>query len=118
MNTILLFIIMKIGIVASMLFWAALLYLLYLLVGFCRLWWGTEVDTACWGPYWRPHRRKTSIAAVVLLVSMLLPTTREATAMYVIPAVAQSSIWDRIFGHGDQNKLEEARRWVHETVGD
>ena len=118
MNAILLFVIMKLGAISSLLFWGALFYLVYLLAGFCRLWWDTEVDTACWGLYWRPHRRKTTIAAVVLLVSMLLPTTREATAMYVIPAVAQSSIWDRIFGHVDQNKLEEARRWVRETVGD
>ena len=118
MNAILLFVIMKLSAISSFLFWAALLYLLHLLTGFCRIWWDTEVDTACWTPYWRPYRRKTTIAVAVLLVSMLLPSTREATVMYVVPAIAQSSVWDRIFGHGvAQNNLEEARRWVGDTVG-
>ena len=119
MNAFLMFLILRIGAISAILFWSAAVYLFYLSAGFCLVWWETAVDTKCWTSYWRPHRRKTSVAAAILLISTLLPSTREATVMYVVPAISQSGIWERIFGHSvDQNKLEEARRWVRETVGD
>lgn len=118
MNAFFMFLILRVGTISSIMFWAASLFLLYYLAGFCRVWWESAVDTKCWSSYWRPHRRKTSVAAAILIISTLLPTTKEATIMYIIPTIAQSSVWDRIFGHVDQNKLEEARRWVRETVGD
>lgn len=118
MNTILLFIIMKLGTISSLLFWGSALFLAYLLTGFFRVWWGTNVDAECWTPYWRPLRRKTAVAVAFLLISLILPTTKEATIMYVIPAIAQSSVWDRVFGHNtDQKKIEEVRHWIRDAVG-
>lgn len=117
MNSLLLYTILKLGTISTLLFWGPILYFLYLLGGLLRVFWNIPAE-APWPPYWAPRRRKLCIAALVLLCSTLLPTTREATVMYVVPAIAQSSIWDRVFGSGvSGDAVEETRRWVRDTVG-
>lgn len=117
MNTFLLYLILKLGTIGTLLFWGPVLYFIYLLGGLLRVFWNIPAE-APWPPYWEPRRRKLCIAALAMLCSTMLPTTREATVMYVVPVIAQSSIWERVFGGGVSSEtMEESRRWVRDTVG-
>jgi hypothetical protein len=48
-----------------------------------------------------------------MLVSMVMPSTRDAVIMTVVPAIARHSIWDRLLGSGiPESTAENARQWL------
>jgi hypothetical protein len=117
MHALTLYLIMRLGFISTVLCWGALLYFGYLFCQYCRVWWDSPCDgDNGWGEFWRGKRKRATVAAVAMIIAMALPSTKEATVMMVVPAVAQSSIWDRLLGGLDADTVEQARRWARDTA--
>lgn len=90
--------IIKLGTIRVLMLWGPVVYLAYRIVCYCRYWMADSPENASWTPYWRPLRWRMRLAAVVMLISVLLPSTPEASVIYAVHTVAHSGIVDRIFG--------------------
>ena len=117
MHALTLYLIMKIGFISATLFWGSFLYLSYLFSQYARVWWNSSSDGGNgWSEFWRGKRKKTTVAGIALIIAMAMPSTKEAAVMMVVPAVAQSSIWDRLLGGASTDTVEQARRWVRDAA--
>lgn len=117
MNALTLFFIMKLGTISSLLFWGSFTCLGYILWQYACLWWNTPMENESgWNAFWARKRKRAALAAVCMLVTMIMPSTREAVIMTVVPAVAQHSIWDRLLGNGvPRETAEQARKWLQDN---
>ncbi len=117
MHALTLYLIMKIGLISTALFWGSFLYLSYLFFQYVRVWWNSSSDgDNGWSEFWRSKRKKTTVAGIALILAMAMPSTKEAAVMTVVPVVAQSSIWDRLLGGASTDTVEQARRWVRDAT--
>jgi len=118
MNALTLFFIMKLNAISSLLFWGGLFCLAYVFWEYACLWWDTPMENeSAWKPFWARKRKKATLAAAVMLVSMIMPSTKDAVIMTVVPAIAQHSIWDRLLGTGfPENVAENAQKWLQSNA--
>lgn len=108
MTAVTIFFIMKLNTISSLLFWGTMFYLGYLSWGYACIWWDTPVENdSQWKEFWARKRKRTMLAAVIMLVSVLMPSTKDAVIMTTVPAIARHSIWDRLLGGGTPHDVVE-----------
>ncbi|MDR0378914.1 MAG: hypothetical protein LBI62_03055 [Candidatus Accumulibacter sp.] len=109
---------MKLNAISSVLFWGGLVFLGYLFWEYACIWWDTPMEKEPpWKAFWARKRKRATLAAVIMLVSMVMPSTRDAVIMTVVPAIARHSIWDRLLGSGiPESTAENARKWLQNNA--
>jgi len=101
MTTLTLFFIMKLNTIGSLLFWSGMVYLVYLLWQYACIWWNTPIENGSgWRDFWKRKCKRVTLAVAIMLVAMVMPSTKDAIIMTTIPAIARHSIWERLLGGG------------------
>lgn len=117
MSALTIFFIMKLDAITAILFWIALLCLGYFFWQYAIMWLNApEGSDSGWHEFWLRKRRKTLAATVALIIAMTLPSTKEAAIMITVPAIANSSIWGRLFGATDRDAMENAGKLVRDKA--
>ena len=101
MTALTLFFILKLNTIASLLFWIGMVYLAYLFWQYACIWWDTPAKNGSgWRPFWEQKRKRVTLAVGIVLIAVVMPSTKDAVIMTTVPAIARHSIWDRLLGGG------------------
>lgn len=107
------FLVMKINVIAKMLFVISLAYFVFRLCQFASTWWNSLASIPAkqiWSDFWRPYKRQYLTVLALLALGWVMPSRTEAIAMYVAHSVSNSSILDRLAHSGGKSLEAELRR--------